>query len=296
MAINMSFDELCELIIKKDNPTVMGLDPKLEYIPEAFRAGKSTGEALFEFNRALIDAAADIVPAVKPQSAFYELYGLEGLTALDKTIRYAKAAGLFVILDAKRGDIGSTASAYAEAYFGPDSAGADCITVNPYLGSDGVLPFISAAEKYDKSLFVLVKTSNPSSAELQDKIVDGRPLYRAVGEMVESWSAHERGGNGCQNGFTRVGAVVGATYPAQLAELRQAMPNTFFLIPGYGAQGGAAGDVVSAFTGEKRLGAVVNSSRGLMCAYKGKNDDMNFAKYTRAACIEMRDALNSAIK
>lgn len=288
----MSFDKLYELIAQKNNPTVMGLDPKLEYIPEKFREGKSVSESLFDFNRALIDATADLIPAIKPQSAYYELYGLEGLLALDKTIRYAKQAGIYVILDAKRGDIGSTASAYAEGHLGEGGAGADCITVNPYLGSDGIVPFIDAAKKYDKALFSLVKTSNPSSSEFQDRLIDGKPLYRIVGEATEKWGEDNIG----EYGYSRVGAVIGATHPEQLAELREAMPHTFFLVPGYGAQGGTAADVAFAFRQSDKSGAIVNSSRALMCAYKGKGDDMNFAQFTRNACIEMRDALNAAMK
>ena len=288
----MSFEPLIAKIREKNNPTVMGLDPLLEYIPEKFREGKSVSEALFDFNRALIDATADLIPAIKPQSAYYELYGLEGLLALDKTIRYAKEAGIYVILDAKRGDIGSTASAYAEGHLGEGGAGSDCITVNPYLGSDGIVPFINAAKKYDKTLFSLVKTSNPSSSEFQDRLIDGKPLYRIVGEATEKWGEDNIG----EYGYSRVGAVVGATHPAQLAELREAMPHTFFLVPGYGAQGGTAADVAYAFRESDKSGAIVNSSRALMCAYKGKGDDMNFAQFTRNACIEMRDALNAAVK
>jgi len=288
----MSFDRLIELIRTKNNPTVMGLDPMLSYIPDNFRAGKSVCDALFTFNKALIDAVADIIPAVKPQSAFYELYGLEGLTALDKTIRYAKEAGLYVILDAKRGDIGSTAAAYAEGLLGENSAGSDCLTVNPYLGTDGIKPFVDVSKKYDKSIFALAKTSNPSSSEFQDKIFadSSKTLYRTVGEAIENWGADNIG----EYGYSRVGAVVGATYPEQLAELRAALPHTFFLIPGYGAQGGTAKDTAAAFV--NGIGAIVNSSRGLMCAYKGKGDDDNFASFTREAAIEMRDALNYAIK
>lgn len=287
----MNFERLSALIEEKSNPTVIGLDPLLEYIPAHLREGVSVCDALFAFNKALIDATADIIPAVKPQSAFYELYGLEGLTALHKTIEYAHNAGMFVILDAKRGDIGSTASAYAQAYLGDPEI--DCITVNPYLGADGIKPFIDVAKREDKTIFTLVKTSNPSSAEFQDKILadSGKPLYRIVGETVEDWGADNIDGYG----YSRVGAVVGATYPSQLSELRDALPHTFFLIPGYGAQGGKACDVALAFDKNKR-GAIVNSSRGLMCAYKNKGDDKNFASFTRAAAMEMRDALNDALK
>jgi orotidine-5'-phosphate decarboxylase len=278
----MSFPLLAELIRKKNNPSVMGLDPKLEYIPPYIRKGRSIGEALFEFNRGLIDAAADLIPAVKPQSAFYEMYGLEGLQALDRTIRYAKSAGLYVILDVKRGDIGSTAEAYAEAFFGEYSAGADCVTVNPYLGSDGVLPFIKAAEKYDRAVFVLVKTSNPSSGELQDADCGGEPLYMRVAKLAAEW-----------NRTGRCGIVAGATYPAELCELRRALPDTFFLVPGYGAQGGRAEDIDLAYDSSGG-GVIVNSSRGLMCAWKSGGDGRDFADRTRAAVIAMRDDLNAA--
>jgi orotidine-5'-phosphate decarboxylase len=279
----MSFSLLAELIRKKNNPSVMGLDPKLEYIPPHIREGRSVGEALLEFNRGLIDAAADLIPAVKPQSAFYEMYGLEGLQALDKTIRYAKSAGLYVILDVKRGDIGSTAEAYAEAFFGGHSAGADCVTVNPYLGSDSVLPFIKAAEKYDRAVFVLVKTSNPSSGELQDVDCGGEPLYMRVAKLAAEW-----------NSTGRCGIVAGATYPAQLAQLRQALSDAFFLVPGYGAQGGRAEDLTNAYDSSGG-GVIVNSSRGLMCAWmKGAGDGRDFADRTREAVIKMRDDLNSA--
>ena len=301
----MSFEILKNKIDEKNNPTVMGLDPKLDFIPasilnaakaeygDTFRAA---GEAIFEFNKGLIDAAADLVPAVKPQSAFYEMYGLEGERALARTVEYAKAAGLYVILDVKRNDIGSTAEAYAAAYLGEtklfdksDKAlEVDCVTVNPYLGSDGIVPFVKTAAEFNKSMFILVKTSNPSSKEFQDIEIDGKPIYRIVGETVEKWGADYIGASG----YSPCGAVVGATHPAQLAELREALPHTFFLIPGYGAQGGGAADVAASFD-KNGGGAIVNSSRALMCAYKGKGDDDNFAKYTREAVIEMRDALNS---
>ena len=278
----MSFEKLSSLIAEKNSPIVMGLDPRLEYIPDFMAENVSAGEAIFNFNRALIDCAADLIPAVKPQSAFYEMYGLEGMTALEKTIKYAKEAGLYVILDAKRGDIGSTAEAYAEAVFGPNSAGADCVTVNGYLGSDGVLPFVKYAKQYDKAIFVLVKTSNPSSCELQDMDCSGMPLYRHMGGLVEKWGMDNIG----QSGYSRVGAVVGATHPKQLGELRAVLTHTFFLIPGYGAQGGKAEDIITA-RDKNGGGIIVNSSRGLMCAYKGKNDDRNFQKYTREAVLSM---------
>lgn len=283
----MSFDRLIEAVLKKGNPAVLGLDPKPDYIPEFLRKKHAISDALFEFNRGLIDCCADLIAAVKPQSAFYEIYGTDGIRALEKTISYAKNAGLYVILDAKRGDIGSTAEAYAEAYLVKGQP--DSITVNPYLGYDGVKPFIDAARREDKTLFILVKTSNPSSSEFQDIICGDKPLYRLVAEKAAAWGASETG----EYGYSRCGAVVGATYPRQLAELRDAMPHTFFLIPGYGAQGGTAADVAPAF--RNGTGAVVNSSRALMCAYMKHNDPENYKKHTRTAVCEMKEALAAAI-
>lgn len=304
----MSFEILSEKIRAKNNPTVMGLDPVLDYIPQYIRdkavseygdTFKAAGEAIFEFNKGLIDAAAELVPAVKPQSAFYEMYGIEGLIALEKTIEYAKAAGLYVILDVKRNDIGSTAEAYAKAFIGEtqlfnSSAKAtpvDCVTVNPYLGIDGVKPFIDIAAENGKSMFILVKTSNKSSGDFQDLEIGDTTLYRKVAAKVEEWGAPYIG----ESGYSPCGAVVGATYPKQLTELRAAMPHTFFLIPGYGAQGGAANDIVGAFDSNKS-GAIINSSRALMCAYKKAGDDgTNFKACTRDAVIAMRDDINSVL-
>ncbi len=304
----MSFEPLIEKIRAKNNPTVMGLDPVLDYIPAYIRdkavkeygdTFKAAGEAIFEFNKGLIDAAAELVPAVKPQSAFYEMYGIEGLIALERTIEYAKAAGLYIILDVKRNDIGSTAEAYAKAFIGEtqlfnSSAKAtpvDCVTVNPYLGIDGVKPFIDIAAENDKSMFILVKTSNKSSGDFQDLEIGDGTLYRKVAAKVEEWGAPYVS----ESGYSPCGAVVGATYPKQLTELRAAMPHTFFLIPGYGAQGGAANDIVGAFD-KNKSGAIVNSSRALMCAYKKAGDDgTNFKACTRDAVIAMRDDINSVL-
>lgn len=304
----MSFEPLIEKIRAKNNPTVMGLDPVLDYIPQHIRdkavaefgdTFKAAGEAIFEFNKGLIDAAAELVPAVKPQSAFYEMYGIEGLIALEKTIEYAKAAGLYVILDVKRNDIGSTADAYAKAFIGETqlfnskakATPVDCVTVNPYLGIDGIKPFIDTAAEYDKSMFILVKTSNKSSGDFQDLTIDDTTLYRKVAAKVEEWGAPYIS----ESGYSPCGAVVGATYPKQLTELRAAMPHTFFLIPGYGAQGGAANDIVGAFD-KNKSGAIVNSSRALMCAYKKAGDDgTNFKACTRDAVIAMRDDINSVL-
>ncbi len=305
----MSFDTLIEKIAEKHNPTVMGLDPVLDYIPEEMKKRaadeygntfKAAAEAILEFNKALIDSVADLIPAVKPQSAFYEMYGIEGLIALEKTIAYAKEAGLYVILDVKRNDIGSTAEAYAKAYLGTtklfdgveaEATPVDCVTVNPYLGIDGVEPFAKICAERDKAAFILVKTSNKSSGDFQDLDAGGMPLFHRVAAKIDEWGAETI----TDKGYSALGAVVGATYPRQLAELRRLMPHTFFLIPGYGAQGGTAKDIVGAFD-KTGSGAIVNSSRGLMCAYKkaGDNGD-NLKKHTREAVTEMRDAIDEAV-
>ena len=303
----MSFDTLIEKIALKKNPTVMGLDPVLDYVPEDIKARavseygktfKAAGEAIFEFNKGLIDAAADLVPAVKPQSAFYEMYGVEGMIALEKTIAYAKEAGLYVILDVKRGDIGSTAEAYAKAFLGKtdlfgeeaEASPVDCVTVNPYLGIDGVKPFIDVCTQGDKAVFILVKTSNKSSGDFQDIAADGSTLYSRVAAKVDEWGASTI----TAKGYSALGAVVGATYPRQITEARRLMPYTFFLIPGYGAQGGTAKDVVGAFD-RNGSGAIINSSRALMCAYmKAGDDGRKFKDHTREAVIKMRGELNDA--
>ena len=300
----MSFTVLQQKINAKKNPTVMGLDPKLEYIPKHIiedvtqkfgKTKKAAGEALFLFNKGLIDSCYDLIPAVKPQSAYYEMYGLDGIEALYKTVEYAKSKGLYVILDGKRNDIGSTAEAYSAAYLGEtDIFGenqkildADCLTVNPYLGIDGIKPFIDNCVKFDKSIFVLVKTSNKSSGDFQDIIVDGESFYLKVAKKVLEWGSSDN-----------IGVVIGATYPEQLADLRKMMPNTFFLVPGFGAQGGAADDVKPAFD-ENGGGAIINSSRAIMCAYQKQSDDKNagenFGKWAREEVVRMRDAIMGVI-
>lgn len=304
----MSLDRLIRAIEEKNNPTVAGLDPKLEYIPafireEAYARFGQTLEgaaaAIRRFNRGLIDALCDIVPAVKPQCAYYEMFGWPGMRVLADTISYAKQKGLFVIIDGKRNDIGSTMEAYADAHLGTVEVGqavhtpfgGDALTVNGYLGSDGIRPLLKACAKEDKGIFLLVKTSNPSSGELQDRLIDGRPVYEIMGEMAEAWGEDQRG----EFGYSSVGAVVGATYPQQLEQLRKALPHTFFLVPGYGAQGGGAGDVAGAFD-ENGRGAVINSSRAIMCAYKkeGCAED-DFAAAARREAERMRDEINGAI-
>lgn len=299
----MSFDRLQEKIIAKKNPTVAGLDARIEYVPEHIRKAcfaeygvglKGACEAIYQFNIGLMDALCDIVPAVKPQAAYYENLGWQGMEMLERTIAYAKSKGLFVIADIKRGDIGSTATAYAEGWLsGADIEGqtfksfdADCVTLNGYMGSDSILPFLNAAKGEDKCAFVLVKTSNPGSGELQDiKTADGQTIYQVMGQLNEQIAAGTEG----KYGFTMAGAVTGATYPEQIQNLRTLLPRTFFLVPGYGAQGGTAEDVKYAFN-EKGHGAIVNSSRGIMCAWKKTgNNGLDFGEAARNAAIAMRD-------
>lgn len=306
----MSFDTLQKKIWDLANPTVAGLDPRPEHVPPAILekhlAAKgntlaAAADAFYEFNCGLIDAFCDLVPAVKPQSAYYELLGWEGVRCLKQTADYAKAKGLYVIADVKRNDIGTTATAYSEAYLGTVTVGGaalapfdfDAATVNAYLGSDGIVPFVETCVKYDKGIFALVKTSNKSSGELQDMTVsDGRTVYACVGELLEKFS----GDTVSPLGYSCVGAVVGATYPAQLTELREKLSHTFFLVPGYGAQGGGAADVAGAFD-EKGGGAVINSSRAIMCAWKQTgNGGADYQQAARDEVLRMRDALRSAVK
>lgn len=301
-------DKLIEKIKEKQNPSVAGLDPKLDYIPEHIlqkhmaEHGKTlqgAAGAILEFNKGLIDALCDIVPAVKPQSAYYESYGLPGLCAMHETISYAREKGMYVILDVKRNDIGSTAGAYSAAYLGEtDICGEkvraftpDCVTVNGYLGTDGVAPFVQDCETFDKDIFVLVKTSNPSSGELQDLQTDGEAVYEKMAKLVDGWGSTNIGANG----YSRVGCVVGATWPQQAEVARKLMPHAYFLVPGYGAQGGGAKDVVPCFN-QDGLGAIVNSSRGIMCAYQkqGLNGEA-FAEAARKEAIRMRDEITACI-
>lgn len=290
-------DSLIRKISEKKNPTVLGLDTKLDYLPQDFIAKLLPGGVggladaamlIFEYNRALIDALSDIVPAVKVQIAYYELYGLPGMEAFRKTCEYAKAAGMTVIADVKRGDIGPTASAYASAYLGETEAGGlfeafpvDIITVNPYLGIDGVEPFIEMCRDNGKGIFVLVKTSNPSSGQLQDVVTeDGRTIYQRVADLVSEWGADIIG----EEGYSSIGAVVGATYPSQCSELRGRMPHTFFLIPGYGAQGASALDLAGCFKDGR--GGLVNASRSLLCAWKSSGSE--FALAAREEALRMK--------
>lgn len=305
----MSINTLVESIKKLNNPSVAGLDARLEYVPEHVRAKHFTdgvdllsaaANAIFEFNCELIDALCDIVPAVKPQSAYYELLGPAGSIMLKKTIDYAKSRGMYVILDGKRNDIGATAEAYADAYLGKTMVngvacevyGADCLTVNAYLGTDGINPFLKRCGENKKGIFVLVKTSNPSSGEFQDRLMGDRKLCEEMAKRVGEWGSDLV----TECGYSEVGAVVGATYPKELKELRAYMPKNYFLVPGYGAQGGKASDVANAFN-DDGLGAIVNSSRGIMCAWK-KTDGIgkNYAQDARNEAIRMRDEIVSFIK
>ena len=303
-------DKLIDKIKETNNPTVIGLDPRYEMIPEYIKNKyqknlEGVAKAIVEFNKALIDATYDIIPAVKPQIAFYEMYGLEGMKAFEETCKYAKEKGMIVIADIKRGDIGTTAKAYSNAFLGKTKIGeqeesiydVDFVTLNPYMGIDAIKPFIEDCKKYDKGAFILVKTSNPSSGDLQDlKLENGEEVYTKVVKLVEEWGADLVG----KYGYSSISAVVGATYPKQLQDLRKIAPHTFFLIPGYGAQGGKADDIALGFD-ENGIGGIVNSSRGLMCAYKSdlwkdKYTEEEFEKATRAEAIRMRDELNKYIK
>ena len=302
--------QLIEKIQKTKAPICVGLDPMLSYVPEhivkkAFDAYGETlegaAEAIWQYNKEIIDNTYDLIPAVKPQIAMYEQFGIEGLMVYKKTVDYCQEKGLVVIGDAKRGDIGSTSAAYATGHLGKVQVGSksysgfatDMLTVNPYLGTDGVKPFVDACNANDKGIFVLVKTSNPSSGEFQDKLIDGRPLYELVAEKVVEW------GNMSMDGtYSNVGAVVGATYPEMSKILRKLMPHTYFLVPGYGAQGGTAEDLKYCFN-EDGLGAIVNSSRGIIAAYKkdtyAKFGPEHFAEASRQAVIDMVADINSVL-
>mgnify|MGYP002508573011 CR=1 FL=1 len=305
-------NKLVQNIKKTNAPIVVGLDPMLNYIPEhvqkkAFAEFGETlegaAEAIWQFNKEIVDKTYDLIPAVKPQIAMYEQFGIPGLMAFKKTCDYCKEKGLVVIGDIKRGDIGSTSAAYAVGHLGKVKVGSntfagfheDFATVNPYLGSDGVKPFIDVCKEEKKGLFILVKTSNPSSGEFQDKLIDGRPLYELVAEKVVEW-----GDASMDGAYSNVGAVVGATYPEMSKILRKLMPRTYFLVPGYGAQGGKGADL-KGFFDENGVGCIVNSSRGIIAAYK--KDAMiadpetvgpEFAEASRRAVIAMKEDLQNA--
>ncbi len=302
---------LVKKIQETNAPIVVGLDPMMDYIPKYIQEKafaeygetlKGAAEAIWEYNKGIIDATYDLIPAVKPQIAMYEQFGIEGLIAFERTCEYAKSKGLVVIGDIKRGDIGSTSTAYAVGHLGQVQVGSkkysgfseDFVTVNPYLGTDGVKPFVDVCKEENKGIFVLVKTSNPSSGEFQDQLVDGRPLYELVAEKVVEW------GNECMGDkYSNVGCVVGATYPEMGKVLRKLMPNTYILVPGYGAQGGKAEDLVHYFN-EDGLGAIVNSSRGIIAAYKQEKyaefGEERYAEASRQAVIDMIEDINGALK
>ncbi|MCI8317002.1 MAG: orotidine-5'-phosphate decarboxylase [Lachnospiraceae bacterium] len=303
--------KLIENMKKTNAPIVVGLDPMMGFVPEpivkeAFAEYGETlegaAEAIWQFNKAIVDETCDLIPAVKPQIAMYEQFGIPGLQAFKKTVDYCKEKGLVVIGDVKRGDIGSTSAAYAAAHLGNVQVGSqvltplgeDFATVNPYLGTDGIKPFLEVCQKEKKGLFILVKTSNPSSGEFQDRLVDGKPLYELVGEKVAEWAESCMGED-----YSYVGAVVGATYPEMGKVLRKVMPKSFILVPGYGAQGGKAADLVHYFN-EDGLGAIVNSSRGIIAAYKqekyAKFGAEHFAQASRQAVIDMIEDINHALQ
>ncbi len=302
--------KLIDKIQKTNAPIVVGLDPKLSFIPDKMltecfeekgRNLEGAAEAFWRFNKEIIDNIYDIVPAVKPQIAMYEELGIAGLVTFKKTVDYCKEKGLIVIGDVKRGDIGSTSESYAVGHLGSVKIGdesfrgfdEDFATVNPYLGSDGVKPFIDVCNREDRGIFVLVKTSNPSSGEFQDRLIDGRPLYEIVGEQVEKWGMDSMDGS-----YSNVGAVVGATYPEMGKVLRQIMPHAYILVPGYGAQGGKGKDLVHFFD-KDGLGAIVNSSRGIIAAWKNEAykefSDGRVGEAARAAALDMQKDIANAL-
>lgn len=304
-------NKLIDGIKKKNAPIVVGLDPMLDYVPEHLKKKafaefgetlEGAAEAIWNYNKAIIDSTYDLIPAVKPQIAMYEQFGIEGLKAFKKTVEYSKEKGLVVIGDIKRGDIGTTSAAYATGHLGRVQVGSksytlfdeDFVTVNPYLGTDGIKPFVDVCKEEKKGLFILVKTSNKSSGEFQDRMIDGRPLYEIVGEYVAKWGEEHMGSE-----YSYIGAVVGATYPEMGKILRKIMPKSYILVPGYGAQGGKASDLAPYFN-EDGLGAIVNSSRGIIAAYKQEKyasfGSENFADASRQAVVDMIEDINGAIR
>lgn len=300
----MIIDKLIDKIKEKNNPSVVGLDPRIEYIPSFIieknitkygESLKAIAKSMYEFNKYIIDEICDIVPAIKPQIAMYEMYGAEGVQAYIDTISYAKQKGLIAIGDIKRGDVSKTAKAYSDAHIGKvqicgkkvDIFNQDFVTLNPYLGSDSITPFLEDCKKYDKGLFILAKTSNENSKEIQDLMIDGEPVYEKVGKLIEKWGSELVG----KNGYSQVGAVVGATHTRQAKALRGIMKNTFFLVPGYGAQGGKAEDLAVCFD-KNGLGAIVNSSRGIIASHLKDEfvglKETEFAKASRESAINMK--------
>jgi len=298
-------DRLIKAIAEKKNPTVVGLDTHYKYIPLADTGEmdiRRKAEAILKYNKCIVDHVYEYVPGVKVQIAYYEMLGLAGIECFIETVAYAKKMGLLVMADAKRNDIGATAEAYAEAFLSTEKPGdelffADYLTVNPYLGEDGIRPFIQYCAEHDKGIFVLVKTSNASSGQLQDQVLqDGQKVYRHMGNLVGEWGKALTGASG----YSRVGAVIGATYPEELSELRAAMPHTFFLVPGYGAQGGGAADVIGGFDANG-AGAVINASRSILCAWmrepwKETYAPAQYGEAAKAEVIRMRDALTQEMR
>jgi orotidine-5'-phosphate decarboxylase len=301
-------DNLLQQIDNKKSSVVVGLDPRIEFIPESLLIGLSEkyndkrtfwSEAILLFNKKIIDAVYDLVPAVKPQCAFYEVFGYEGMRALEETCAYAKKKGLLVILDAKRNDIGSTAAAYSQAYLNSENEygiEVDSITINAYLGADGITPFTDNCKKYNKGVFVLVKTSNESSSQFQDLIVNGRKIYEHMASNVDNWGSDHIG----IKGYSSVGAVVGATYSKQMQLIRKIMPRSIFLVPGYGAQGGKAEDIKYAFNNDG-YGAVISASRSITYAYradkwKNKFSEKEFDLAARAEVVDMNNNINKIIQ
>ncbi len=304
-------NKLVDKIKKTNAPIVVGLDPMMNYIPQHIQKkafselGESlegAAEAIWQYNKEIIDNIYDLIPAVKPQIAMYEQFGVDGMMAYKKTVDYCKSKDLIVIGDVKRGDIGSTSAAYAVGHLGRVTVGSkrydvfneDFATVNPYLGSDGINPFIDVCKEENKGLFILVKSSNPSSGEFQDKLIDGKPLYEHVGEQVAKWGDMHMGKD-----YSYIGAVVGATYPEQGRILRKVMPKTFILVPGYGAQGGKGADLVHFFN-EDGLGAIINSSRGIIAAYKQDKyaafGEEAYAQASRQAVLDMIEDIDGALR
>lgn len=304
-------NKLAAKIQKTKAPIVVGLDPMLSYVPEHIQKKaleeygetlEGAAEAIWQYNKQIVDAVWDLIPAVKPQIAMYEQFGIEGLKAFQKTVDYCHEKDLIVIGDVKRGDIGSTSAAYAVGHLGRVAVGSksytafneDFATVNPYLGSDGIKPFLEVCKEEKKGLFILVKTSNPSSGEFQDRLIDGKPLYEYVGEKVAEWGSEVMG-----DAYSYIGAVVGATYPEEGKKMRKVMPKSFILVPGYGAQGGKGSDLVDYFN-EDGLGAIVNSSRGIIAAYKqdkyAKFGAEHFAEASRQAVEDMIADINGALE
>ncbi len=307
----MMIDRLIGKIKQTQNPSVIGLDPRLSYIPDFIKEQsyekfghtlEGASDAILTFNKMLLDEIADVIPAIKPQIAMYERFGTSGIDCYIKTIEYAKAKDLVVIGDIKRSDIASTAEAYSDAHIGVTEVEEakfevfkeDFITLNPYLGIDSIEPFLNDCRQYERGLFILAKTSNPNSGEIQDLQVDGMPIYEKVGQLIAKWGEELIG----TYGFSEVGAVVGATHKAQAEKLRKLMPHTFFLVPGYGAQGGSADDLSVCFNKEG-VGAIVNSSRGIIAAHQSKTysdfKDEQFAKAARQACLDMKSDLGRCI-